>query len=209
MNILVLYCFDIDNLGLKFHIFQAISAILNCNMKAFTMLSLVFVIVAIAMIAKATGKPTSVPFYMSSYWFYFIINIESTNNDQSQTNYYFSDTQAWYECPKWIEKIGKCHEEQHSQRCQWHIGKRCSLARCCKKAGVPYKCFIQDVETETGCGEWLQQADECRKGNERKVCCEEKGVPDKCLVLCYYWRKNGLSRDIWFWKLGFEKFGYT
>ena len=40
--------------------------------------------------------------------------------------------------------------------------------------------------TETGCGEWLKQADECREGSGKKECCQEKGVPDECLAVCYY-----------------------
>ena len=57
---IVLCGFDTNNLSFKLQIFQVIAANLNFNMKAFTMASLVFVIVAIVMIAKATGKYTLV-----------------------------------------------------------------------------------------------------------------------------------------------------
>ena len=81
MHILVLYRSGIDNIGFKLQIFQVVSAILNCNMKVFTISNLVAVIFAITMIAKATGKITSVPRPFLLEFLLIIINLESTNMD--------------------------------------------------------------------------------------------------------------------------------
>lgn len=56
---LILHELNIDDLDFKLQIFQLVSAIVKFNMKTVTKSCLVFVIIAIAIIAKATGKLTS------------------------------------------------------------------------------------------------------------------------------------------------------
>ena len=124
-------------------------------MKAFTMFSLVFVVVAIAMIPKATGKYILV--FLSKFLLILQKNLESTINDQLRTNHCFSG------CGQWFEKIGKCKQATDVA----------DLLLCCKLIGVPYECSGYCLPEELGCRKWFQQVDRCVEDNDGISCCEE------------------------------------
>merc|ERR1712212_886404 len=120
-----------------------ISAILNCNMRIFTISSLIVVIFAIEMIAKATGQQTGC--VMCEQWFEKIekCNVGNAENEAGLITC-CRNQGIPYECS------GYCTLKEIENMLMWKCGnwfqqmRKCSGVNdgyvCCEEQGVPKEC---------------------------------------------------------------------
>ena len=132
------------------------------------MLSLVFVVVASVMLAKATGKTSS---FLSE----FLLTLLKKRTAYSVIGIFHFSGDVTGKCDEWFETIDQC------LKVNWES----ELMACCKNQGVPNECARYcDKSLLSACIDWSEQIHKCWIGNEGHVCCEEQGVPDKCIPYC-------------------------
>merc|ERR1712198_812902 len=167
--------------------YLVIATIRSSNMKSFAMASFVFFIVAITMIAMASGGIMGV----CEEWADETGECSKRNDAEACCReqgvpdlcfgYCLPGQLAKQRqlksvgglCGQWCDQIEECFEGTEDY----------SLA-CCKNKGVPFDMPGNCRPAGGVCGEWIEKVSECRESNDGKACCEGQGVPEGCSAYC-------------------------